>query len=75
MKAVQSGKQTLKEAVDEYDEKVLKRGMDEVQVSKEQTFFTHDWVNFKNSPVMKLGTKPSHDSTCALNGIHGLLDE
>ncbi|KAF2193701.1 FAD/NAD(P)-binding domain-containing protein [Zopfia rhizophila CBS 207.26] len=59
MKAVRDGK-PLKEAVDEYDEKILKRGMEEVQISKSQTFFTHDWENFINSPVIKLGTKPSH---------------
>ncbi|KAF2465619.1 FAD/NAD(P)-binding domain-containing protein [Lindgomyces ingoldianus] len=61
MKAVRDGK-PLKEAVDEYDEKILKRGMEEVQISKAQTFFTHDWENFINSPVIKLGTKPSHSA-------------
>lgn len=62
MKAVQAGSLSLKEAVDDYDEKILKRGAEEVQVSKTQTFFTHDWVNFGNSPVMRLGTKPSHSA-------------
>lgn len=61
MKAVQAGK-SLKEAVDEYDNKVVERGASEVQISKAQTFFTHDWENFINSPVIKLGTKPSHSA-------------
>lgn len=59
MKAVQAGT-PLRQAVSEYDEKILKRGMEEVQISKSQTFFTHDWENFVNSPVIKLGTRPSH---------------
>jgi 2-polyprenyl-6-methoxyphenol hydroxylase-like FAD-dependent oxidoreductase len=50
----------LEKAINDYDEKVLKRGMEEVQISKSQTFFTHDWEHLVNSPVMKLGTKPSH---------------
>jgi hypothetical protein len=39
---------------------VLKRGKEEVQISKSQTFFTHDWEKFSDSPVIKLGTRPSH---------------
>ncbi|KAF2110636.1 hypothetical protein BDV96DRAFT_603720 [Lophiotrema nucula] len=50
----------LEKAVSEYDEKILTRGQEEVQISKAQTFFTHDWENFINSPVITLGTKPSH---------------
>jgi 2-polyprenyl-6-methoxyphenol hydroxylase-like FAD-dependent oxidoreductase len=59
MKAVQTGT-PLQQAVKEYDEKIVKRGTEEVQISKAQTFFTHDWENFINSPVVTLGTKPSH---------------
>lgn len=61
MKAVRDG-QPLEDAVNDYDEKVLTRGMEEVQISKSQTFFTHDWENFINSPVVKLGTRPSHSA-------------
>ncbi|KAF2812358.1 FAD/NAD(P)-binding domain-containing protein [Mytilinidion resinicola] len=58
MKKVKSGEKTLKEAVDEYDSNVQERGAKEVQISKSQTFFTHDWAAFKDSPVMTMGTKP-----------------
>jgi hypothetical protein len=57
---VHAGTATLRDAITAYDESIWKRGANEVQISKAQSFFTHDWVNFINSPVMKLGTKPSH---------------
>ena len=60
LKSVYDGTSTLKEAVTAYDESIWKRGANEVQISKYQSFFTHDWANFINSPVMTLGTKPSH---------------
>jgi len=60
LKSVQAGEKTLQEAIDAYDAEVVQRGQTEVQISKEQTFFTHDWENFVKSPVMTLGTKPSH---------------
>jgi 2-polyprenyl-6-methoxyphenol hydroxylase-like FAD-dependent oxidoreductase len=61
LKSAQSGSATLKDAIRAYDESIWKRGANEVQISKAQTFFTHDGLdNFINSPVMKLGTKPSH---------------
>jgi hypothetical protein len=59
LKTVQAGSATLKDAITAYDESIWKRGANEVQISKAQTFFTHDGLdNFINSPVMKLGTKP-----------------
>jgi len=58
--SVHSRAATLKDAITAYDESIWKRGANEVQISKLQSFFTHDWVNFVNSPVMTLGTKPSH---------------
>jgi 2-polyprenyl-6-methoxyphenol hydroxylase-like FAD-dependent oxidoreductase len=61
LKSVQASSASLKEAITAYDESIQKRGANEVQISKAQTFFTHDGLdNFINSPVMKLGTKPSH---------------
>jgi hypothetical protein len=61
LKSVQIGTATLKDAITAYDESIWKRGANEVQISKAQTFFTHDGLeNFINSPVMRLGTKPSH---------------
>ena len=41
MKEVQDGKKTLKQAVDDYDEDVRTRGVQEVEVSTKQTHFTH----------------------------------
>jgi 2-polyprenyl-6-methoxyphenol hydroxylase-like FAD-dependent oxidoreductase len=56
-----TGKVTLEEAITAYDESIWERGAKEVQISKAQTFFTHDGLeNFIESPVVKLGTKPSH---------------
>ncbi|KAF3008593.1 hypothetical protein E8E13_007637 [Curvularia kusanoi] len=60
LKSVHTGSSTLNEAITAYDQSILKRGANEVQISKSQSFFTHDWPNFINSPVMTLGTKPSH---------------
>lgn len=60
LKSVQAGKKTLQAAIDAYDSEVVRRGQTEVQISKAQTFFTHDWENFVKSPVITLGTKPSH---------------
>lgn len=54
MKAVQGGA-PIEQAISDYDEKILKRGQEEVQISKAQTFFTHDWENFINSPVKRRG--------------------
>ncbi|KAH8730798.1 hypothetical protein GQ44DRAFT_812205 [Phaeosphaeriaceae sp. PMI808] len=63
LKAVQRGDMTLQNGITAYDESIWKRGANEVQISKAQTFFTHDGLeNFINSPVMKLGTKPSHSA-------------
>ncbi|CAN9079461.1 unnamed protein product [Alternaria alternata] len=61
LKSVRSGSASLKDAITAYDQSIWKRGANEVQISKAQTFFTHDGLdNFINSPVMQLGTKPSH---------------
>jgi hypothetical protein len=54
---------TLRDAITAYDEDIWKRGAHGVQISKAQTFFTLDGLdNFINSPVVKLGTKPSHSA-------------
>ncbi|KAH7564415.1 hypothetical protein BM1_01462 [Bipolaris maydis] len=63
IKSVQSGSATPQDAITAYDENIWNRGANEVQISKAQSFFTHDGLdNFINSPVMKLGTKPSHNA-------------
>ncbi|KAH0841951.1 monooxygenase [Fonsecaea pedrosoi] len=56
---VKNGAATLAEAVDEYDADVISRGRTEVDVSKTQTDAFHDHANFHNSPIMRLGIKPT----------------
>jgi 2-polyprenyl-6-methoxyphenol hydroxylase-like FAD-dependent oxidoreductase len=58
MKAVQSGKKTLQEAMKEYDAGVVQRG-EEVEISKKQAVAFHDYANFRDSPVFKMGLKPN----------------
>jgi len=58
MQAVQSGSKILKEAMDAYDAGVVERG-EEVEISKKQAVAFHDYANFRNSPVFKMGIKPN----------------
>ncbi|KXX73145.1 6-hydroxynicotinate 3-monooxygenase [Madurella mycetomatis] len=55
---VHEGKLSLKVAVDDYEKGVLARGQ-EVEISKQQAMAFHDYENFDNSPVFKMGIKPS----------------
>lgn len=55
--AVQNGEKTLQEAVSEYDSGVVARG-EEVAISKAQAGAFHDYENFDNSPVFKMGVRP-----------------
>jgi 2-polyprenyl-6-methoxyphenol hydroxylase-like FAD-dependent oxidoreductase len=57
MSAVQDGEKSLLEAMAEYDKGVLARG-EEVAISKAQAAAFHDYANFDESPVMKMGVKP-----------------
>jgi 2-polyprenyl-6-methoxyphenol hydroxylase-like FAD-dependent oxidoreductase len=57
MKAVQNGEQSLKDATSKYDAGALDRG-EEVEISKAQAMAFHDYANFRNSPVFKMGIKP-----------------
>lgn len=61
MMAVKDGKKTLTQAVNDYDEDVITRGSEEVEVSRIQTDALHDHANFFNSPIMKHGIKPTLD--------------
>lgn len=61
MIAVKTGEKTLTEAVNDYDEDVITRGSEEVEVSRIQTDALHDYANFFNSPIMKHGIKPTLD--------------
>ncbi|KAH8659935.1 hypothetical protein BX600DRAFT_482067 [Xylariales sp. PMI_506] len=58
MVLVRDGKQSLREAVGEYDEGVRERGQ-EVAISKASTMSFHDYDTFMNSPVIKMGIRPS----------------
>ena len=58
MVSVQKGERSLKDAIDAYDKGALARG-EEVETSKQQTDAFHDYENFMNSPVVKLGVKPA----------------
>jgi len=58
LKAVQSGEQSLQAAIDEYDAGCMERGK-EVVISKAQAVAFHDYANFKDSPVFKMGIKPA----------------
>ena len=57
MLAVRGGTKSLEEGVREYDKSVLERG-EEVATSKAQTIAFHDYENFLNSPVVRMGIKP-----------------
>ena len=57
MVSVHSGQKPLQEAMNEYDTGVLQRG-EEVAISKSQALAFHDYANFRNSPIFKMGIKP-----------------
>lgn len=61
MLAVKSGEKTLVQAVDQYEEDVVTRGRQEVEVSRVQTIALHNYEDFFNSPSMKHGIKPTID--------------
>ncbi len=58
MADVKEGKMGLKDALDEYDRGVVERGQ-EVEISRVQAAAFHDYENFDNSPVFKMGIKPA----------------
>jgi 2-polyprenyl-6-methoxyphenol hydroxylase-like FAD-dependent oxidoreductase len=55
---VKEGRASLKDALDAYDKGVLMRGQ-EVEISRQQAAAFHDYDNFDNSPVFKMGIKPA----------------
>jgi 2-polyprenyl-6-methoxyphenol hydroxylase-like FAD-dependent oxidoreductase len=57
MKTVAVGEKTLQDAMKEYDVGVVERG-EEVKISKAQALAFHDYANFRNSPIFKMGIKP-----------------
>ncbi|KAK4939729.1 hypothetical protein LTR10_020013 [Elasticomyces elasticus] len=68
MLKVKSGEMSLKEAVSDYDADVVARGRQEVEISRIQTEAFHDHAKFLESPVVKMGIKPS---TSVTNGDSG----
>ncbi len=58
MARVQNGEVSLQAAMDVYDKGAVERGQ-EVEISKAQAFAFHDYANFDNSPVSKMGIKPA----------------
>lgn len=58
MVEAQKGTKSLQDAVDTYDKGVIERGQ-EVEVSRAQAFAFHDYANFENSPLFKMGIGPA----------------
>ncbi|ORY61036.1 monooxygenase [Pseudomassariella vexata] len=61
MVSVKNADRSIKDALDAYDADVLRRGAQEVEVSRVQTDALHDYANFFNSPIMQHGIKPTID--------------
>lgn len=49
---VRDGKTSAKEAISSYDEEMVKRGKDEVLVSKQTAFMILDWSQKENAPLL-----------------------
>lgn len=62
MVAVHQRETSLEDAVNSYDKGVMERG-EEVEISKKQAFAFHDYENFDDSPVAKMGIKPAARDT------------
>lgn len=45
----------LADAINVYDNEVLKRGMLETGISLKQTMFSHNWNTLMQSPMVKMG--------------------
>ncbi|KAF2665532.1 putative monooxygenase [Microthyrium microscopicum] len=56
--AISKGEVSQSDALEEYDKGVVLRG-EEVAISKAQAAAFHDYVNFDNSPFVKMGIKPA----------------
>lgn len=52
---VSTGKMKLADAIDQYNEEVIRRGAAEVEMSKKQSLMIHEWEQFIVSPVMTVG--------------------
>ena len=54
---MQSGAQTLRDAVQAYDDEVLARGQLEMRISLQQSLGIHNWETLMQSPMVKIGMK------------------
>jgi hypothetical protein len=52
---VKADKATLGEAVSVYDAELVKRGSEEVEISRKNALLVHDFEKFMDSPVLKQG--------------------
>jgi hypothetical protein len=59
VKKVFDGTSSLKDAVTNYSEEVIKRGADEVLISKQNALMMLDWDKLVDSPIMKRSLQKS----------------
>jgi 2-polyprenyl-6-methoxyphenol hydroxylase-like FAD-dependent oxidoreductase len=57
MRRVCEGEVDLAQAVTGYDEEVLGRGKEEMEVSLKQSLFVHNWDTLMQSPMVKIGMR------------------
>ena len=53
MQKVRAGTSSLKDAITTYSEEVVKRGADEVLISKQTAIMMLDWDQLMESPIVK----------------------
>jgi hypothetical protein len=59
MKKVVAGESSLKDAIKAYSEEVVRRGADEVLVSKQNAIMMLNWDQLMESPMMKRSLQKS----------------
>ena len=55
LKAVAKGEKSLEIAIKSYEEEMMPRGRQEVQISLQQAMMAHDWNKLTQSPIFKIG--------------------
>ena len=55
IKAIESGTTTQEAAISAYDAELVKRGGDEVEMSRKNALLVHDYESFMESPLLKIG--------------------
>jgi hypothetical protein len=55
MLSVKEGRALAAEAISSYDAELVKRGADEVELSRKNALLVHDFEKFMDSPVLKQG--------------------